>query len=344
MRLLKQLHPSRIDRIVCDLGRTRVRFALNPSDQLLQDGIVEWATKKFDQSESPIADFLKLYMSSHGIKPKQTTIMMSVPTNVLYDQVEFYDKPSWQFSIEALKNELGVKALQVTNDMVALGYATPLYRATGKYQLIGNGVAKRHAPILTIGVRSGVGALCMVLTPQIYDGESIWLPIQSEGGHIELAARDSYETELMTEIAGNLGRTPKVSDVLSAEGTILLYRILAEQNKIPADLELTPIGLNKRANANKPDSAIAAQTIQLWCRFLGSYAKNLALAFGAHGGIYIAGPVPSDLLGGNQFEHHKLFRERFESGGPGGTYLSNIPTALITHPNPYLLGLGRIIL
>jgi glucokinase len=340
---LAQPQNQKIDRIVCDLGRTRVRLALNPSEQLLDDNVVEWTTESFNRSEKPIAELFEKFMRANDLKPRNTTVLMSVHTHVLYDKIEFYDKlPSWQFSIEALKAELGVKAFQVINDMVALGYATPLYRVTGKYQLIGNGVAKRGAPILTVGIRSGVGALCMVLAPKLDGGDSVWLPVPSEGGHIELAPRDSFEADLLTEIAGNLNRPPTVSDVLSSDGTMRLYRLLAERNGATPDYELRPIGLNRRAQSNLQDSSTAAATIQLWCRFLGSYTKNLALAFGAHGGIYIAGPVPTDLLGGSQYEHHNIFRERFESGGPGRTYLSSIPTALITHKNPYLLGLGRI--
>jgi glucokinase len=340
---MAQPKTTKTNRIICDLGRTRVRLALNPSEHLLGDSVIEWATDDFDNSPTPIIDIFKKFIALKNIEPKQSTIMMSVPTHIVSDHIRFFGKlKSWHFSIDATYAALGVRAFRVTNDMVALGFATPLFQITAQYQLIGQGVAIRGAPILIVGIRSGVGATCMVLTNKS-GSDGIWLPLQSEGGHIELAPRNQMEADLLAAIAGNLDRTPTVSDVLSAEGTILLYKHIAEQTKgVVPDHKLKPIGLKSRSLAGLQDSEVAAKTIEVWCGFLGSYAKNLALAFGAHGGIYIAGPVPIDLLGGEQTEHHSFFRDRFTNGGPGGTYLSNIPTALITHKNPYLLGLGRI--
>lgn len=332
---------QKINRIVCDLGRSRVRLALNPHETLSGDKVIEWSTDEFTQERRCVFEVLNRFLRLNNIDGATSAVAMSVPTHVIDDWVQFFGMAKgWEFSIRELRDQLGLKSLTVINDMVALGYSTPLLQLTGGYQILGDGKRRRSAPILMIGVRSGVGAVCLVQSP-LGGSEGSWLPIQSEGGHIELAGSSIEELEILKSLSGNLNRNPTVSDVLSKQGTMRLYELVGDDTQ-PFEKGLTPLQLSHRANSEKVDAARAAKTIEHWCNFLGSYVRNLALAFGAHGGIYIAGPVPKDLLGGHQSTNQNLFLSRFNAGGPGGDYLSRIPIALVTHENPYLLGLGRI--
>jgi glucokinase len=69
-------------------------------------------------------------------------------------------------------------------------------------------------------------------------------------------------------------------------------------------------------------------------------ASDLALTLGATGGIYIAGGIV--LKFGALFQRSP-FRKRFESKGRFSRYLAAIPTYVVTHPNPALLGLGSLV-
>ena len=40
---------------------------------------------------------------------------------------------------------------------------------------------------------------------------------------------------------------------------------------------------------------LAVETVQLFCRVLGSFAGNIALTLGAQGGVYIAGGIPTKI-------------------------------------------------
>ena len=330
------------DRVICDVGRTKVRIAHNQISSVQYDSIKRFRTSDFVYSEYPIADILLNFLAEKNLNPQRTSVVMSVPTHVLDDEVRFYrTMQNWNFSISGTSRKLALGALKVINDTVALGYAVPLIKQLGEFRLIGRGRSQGGAPILAVGLRSGVGALGMVFSSK--EGENgIWLPIQSEGGHIEIAPANSSEAELLSQVMDDLHRPPTVSDVLSGEGTIRLYRVISKSKGIKPDLNLIPNNLNVRAKSNNVDADVAAMTIELWCKWLGSYLRNLALAFGAHGGIYIAGTVPIDLLGEGEIRNREHFRVRFEEGGPGGSYLSRIPTALVTHPYPFLLGLSRL--
>jgi glucokinase len=74
--------------------------------------------------------------------------------------------------------------------------------------------------------------------------------------------------------------------------------------------------------------------------FLGTIAGDLALSLGASGGVYIAGGIPTKL--GDYFFTSR-FRNEFEAKGRFESYLKEIPTYLITHPNIAFVGLQSLI-
>ena len=79
--------------------------------------------------------------------------------------------------------------------------------------------------------------------------------------------------------------------------------------------------------------------LERFCLFLGSFAGNVALSFGAHGGVYLAGgilPRFPDFLAASGF------RERFEAKGRFRDYLRPIPTWLITRQDAAFVGLAAV--
>ncbi len=78
----------------------------------------------------------------------------------------------------------------------------------------------------------------------------------------------------------------------------------------------------------------------MFCAMLGTIAGNLALTIGARGGIYIAGGIVPKL--GAAFAQSD-FRARFEAKGRFHGYLAAIPTYVMTHAEPALLGAAKMI-
>jgi glucokinase len=73
----------------------------------------------------------------------------------------------------------------------------------------------------------------------------------------------------------------------------------------------------------------------MFCALLGSLAGNVALTLGARGGVHLGGgilPRIADDL------RRSDFRARFEAKPPVEDYLRPIPTSLIVHPGPALVG------
>ena len=69
---------------------------------------------------------------------------------------------------------------------------------------------------------------------------------------------------------------------------------------------------------------------------LGGIAGDLALTLGARGGIYLAGGILPRTV--NELRNSR-YREAFIAKGRLRHYLEQIPSYLVVHPYPALLGL-----
>jgi len=100
---------------------------------------------------------------------------------------------------------------------------------------------------------------------------------------------------------------------------------------------LTPTDVTRYAIDGTDLQCVRA--FSLFCAFLGSVAGDLALTFGATGGIYVAGGI---LLRFKEAFASSPFRERFERKGRFAGMLAKIPTCLILEESPALLGLAHL--
>ncbi len=83
----------------------------------------------------------------------------------------------------------------------------------------------------------------------------------------------------------------------------------------------------------------AAETLQLFYEVLGQVAGNVALMLGAWDGVYIGGGIvkryPELLQTGP-------FRSGFENKGRYRALMEKVPTFLVLHEQPGLLGAGYV--
>jgi glucokinase len=72
---------------------------------------------------------------------------------------------------------------------------------------------------------------------------------------------------------------------------------------------------------------------------MGSVAGNLALSILATGGVFLAGGIAPRILG---YLQKGGFREAFERKGRLHTMVERMPSFVVTHPQPGLLGAATI--
>jgi glucokinase len=159
--------------------------------------------------------------------------------------------------------------------------------------------------------------------------------VAGEGGHVTLASA-SREEDAIIEVLRKRWSHVSAERVLSGAGLVNLYEALSTINGSPART-LTPSEVTRHAMDGTERQCVAA--FSHFCAFLGSAAGDLALTFGASGGIYIAGGI---LLRFKEALASSSFRERFEQKGRFAGMLAKIPTSLILEESPALLGLAHL--
>ena len=216
------------------------------------------------------------------------------------------------------------------NDVAALAAGLPCLR-DDDLRRIGGGAAVPGAPRVVLGPGSGLGVAALITTD---DGREI--VVEGEGGHATLAPGDAREDALLARLRDAFGHVSG-ERALSGPGLVNLYRALCEIDGRRPD-EITPADVTARAQAGTDPACVEA--MQCFCGLLGSVASNLALAFGARGGVYIGGGIVPRL--GSAFDA-ALFRARFEAKGRFGTYLQRIPTFVIASATTALDGAARTL-
>lgn len=339
----KQKRSAAADTIViADLGRVTARLTYRDAD--LHDRLEELPTSGYSGPDE-IVQLLGRLFEKARISPDGATLYLSVPTFVYADKIEIAAMPCqsvWRVDKAEIEARLGLDRVVLLNDLEAVGLALPEILTERSFVYIGKGIPERGFPIVVLSARAHVGTLGIVRDPR----NDRMVPVQAEGGHMGLTPSSEREHEVMHALREiyrkELNRdtlTISAQDVLSAQGVYRLYQVVSQLRGVSALPLNDAKRLGELADAN---DAAALETIELWCGFFGSLARGLALAYGAFGGVYIAGALATDFLSPRKRANCSAFNRNFEQGGPAETYLHSIPRMLITHPNPYLKGLARL--
>jgi len=309
--------------LIADIGATNTRLALvEPRGAIVRARVV--ATDDY----ASLSDAIDSYLATEAPPVRPTLAVLAVAAPVTGDTVTLTNHP-WTFSADALRKHFGFTQLRVLNDFVANAMAVPHLTAADRAQ-IGGGAPVKGAPIGLLGPGSGLGV--SILIPK--DGGLV--PHQGEGGHVTMAAADAREAAVLDLMRARFDHV-SAERCLSGPGLINLYNALCELSGEPA-APLTAAQITNPGIENEDPRAREATA--MFCAMLGTIAGNLALTIGARGGIYIAGGIVPKL--GPAFAQSD-FRARFEAKGRFYGYLAAIPTYVMTHPEPALLGAARLL-
>ncbi|MGB0747891.1 MAG: glucokinase [Magnetospiraceae bacterium] len=308
--------------LIADIGGTNARFAL-----VAETGDIGPVTafKCADYPSLTAAAQRFLAVAAPAQPPTHGAFCVASP--ISGDRVTLTNH-AWAFSIAETGHALGLNPFTVINDFNAIARAIP-HLGDADREKIGGGTRDPKRPIGILGAGTGLGVSSLVPTP-----EGHWLPFSGEGGHVTLAATTDREAEILAHLRGEFGHV-SAERALSGQGLENLYGALAALStsapKYQTAAEIT---------AAAGEDSLATETVALFCGFLGNVAGNLALSLGAKGGIYIAGGIVPRL--GSAFAASP-FRQQFEAKGRFSDYLKPIPTYVVTHPYPALVGLAHLL-
>lgn len=332
-------HAPAFPRWLGDIGGTNARFGwqAQPQAPISHVQVLPCA------EHSTLEDAARCYLQAQGLAAPACAAF-GIATAVHSDQVAMTNH-HWAFSIDHVRQALGLQRLLMLNDFTALALALPLLRPEQLRQ-VGPGSAAAGAAVALIGAGTGLGVSGLLPVahssrsgdPAISGPAGKFLPLSGEGGHVTLSAHNDLEFNVISLLRKRYGHV-SAERVLCGAGLVELYHALCELRGDQGLEITTPADVLARAQALP--ASTAQEAVALFCGFLGSVAGDLALTLGARGGVYIGGGIVPRL--GERFKDTP-FRARFEAKGRFAAYLQAIPTWVIDSPvSPALEGASQAL-
>jgi glucokinase len=309
--------------LVADIGGTNARFGWIDTPQAGVEHVHKLPVAEFAGPAEAAAAYVGMVRRERGARtPPPRRAALAVATAVSDDEIALTNS-DWRFSRTALRKALGVERLLVLNDFEALALALPRLRPT-QYRAWSDPPSQRGTmAVVGPGTGLGVGGV----TPTAHG----WVALPGEGGHATLAATDDFESELLRWVRREHAHV-SAERLLSGIGLPVLHDGVAHVlgHRVPA---LSPASIVEQGVSGQ--DALCRFTLDTFCALLGGFCGNVALSFGARGGVYVGGGIVPRL--GEHF-FASQFRERFEAKGRFQAYLAAIPCALITDTLAALTG------
>jgi glucokinase len=307
--------------LIADIGATNTRCAL------LDDKGNELAPEVFHNADfTGVPGLLSVYLDHRRASDRPKRAALAVAAPIVGDEVRMINI-DWRFSQNELKKQLDLSRLLVVNDFAAIAWALP-HLAAQDLKKIGGGTTERGT-MVAVGPGSGLGVSALV---PYNDATAV---VSGEGGHATLPATTEEEAAVIASIRAANGLCV-LESVLSGPGLVNLYVALA-QLAGRGTPTVTPVDVTSLAKQGEP---LARKAQAMFFSMLGTVAADLALTFGARGGVFIAGGIVPKLLPALA---KSPFRERFEARGNHRDYVAAIPTYVITVAIPAFRGLRRLL-
>jgi len=326
-------HDERASLIAADVGGTHARIALvDPST----DGARPWSIphyRKYACAEFPglaaIIDDFRGGLAREGVlgaglaHAPVDRVALAIAGHVVGDTVVNVNLP-WAVSVSGLRSALGVRDLAVVNDFEAVAHAIGHVDDTASTLLSGPAVAPA-GPVLVVGPGTGLGAALRIP----HAGQAIILA--TEAGQATLAPDSDIEIEVLRELRQR-GSRVQIEHVLSGTGLANLHGAVRALRGATARMS-TPAQISAAALAG--DDELARETVELFCGWLGAVLGDLALLYGAQGGVYLAGGVLPQM---RELLLRSRFVERFLDKGPMRAALARTPVRLVDHAQLGVIG------
>ena len=284
--------------LLADLGATNARFAIT------EDGLSYHNPMELKISEyNSMGDLCMGYLSSI----KTTNIrraFIGVAAPVIGDVITFVNC-DLEFSQSELKSSLFPNGLKVVNDLALQAHAVNLLEEV-ELETIGQNFSDAEGPKVLVMPGTGLGMAGIV-------NEEV---VSTEAGHLNIPAKIKKESldQIIEAFRHQSGRMPTFEDFLSGKGLNFFYCVLSGQDKC----SLT----NEEILLNYNTDAICLEVKESMNYLFAAYLRYIALAWGALGGVYLAGSITNSLL----FDiNNNKFRQIFEDSETMNSLLKVTP-------------------
>jgi glucokinase len=246
------------------------------------------------------------------------------------DQTAEMTNVPWRVDGAELSRVLSLTRCRLLNDLEAMAYAVPVLRANELRRLqAGDSTAQGNIALIAAGTGLGTSLLHRI------DGR--YVPIASEGGHADYAARTDREMELVRFLRARFGRA-EVEHVLSGPGLINLSDFTHQQGRcamLSGEAEGPDVPARVSASALAGRCECCVEALDLFVAAYGAAAGNLALTAVTRGGVFLGGGIAPRILPALE---RPAFIEAFNAKSPMNPLLEAMPVYVILNDEAGLLG------
>ncbi|WP_426164815.1 glucokinase [Sandarakinorhabdus sp. DWP1-3-1] len=309
------------DIVAVDIGGTHARFAI----ATIAGGRVVALSddRRFRCADDrDFATSWRRYAASIGrVLPRVAAVAVAAPVG---GDVIALSNNEWVLRRSELAGEPGIETLFVINDFAAVAHAVAQAPSADFRRICGPDVDLPATGVISvIGPGTGLGVAMLV---RDNEGHRVF---PSEGGHGSFAALDAEERALAMRLDDRYGRT-SVERIVSGPGLRDIRAMLAETAQSADGIDDAALWQSAIAGTDP----LSAAALDRFCRCLGTFAGDMALAHGA-AGVVIAGSLANRLAG-----HPALagLADRFVAKGRFSAAMAALPVRLLTLAEPGLFG------
>ena len=308
--------------LIGDIGGTNARFALADRNSPGFSDAMTLQCADYATADAAIKDYLESVSA-----PSPDVICLAAAGPIVDQRVRFTNNP-WSIAADELAEDFSSSSVRLLNDFEAIAYSIPFLKPEDCLPIglpESMNLDKEHYTVAVLGPGTGLG------TVGLRKHGELLIPITGEGSHSGFAPESQVQVDILTALRERFDRV-SAERLVSGPGLENIYWALARIHgeKRP---QLSAADIFARTIDNSDPRA--AEAVQVFFEVLGQYAGDLALTLGAKDGIFVAGGISQrypDLLTNSRF------RSGFESKGRHRSIVERIPTQLILHEQPGLLG------
>lgn len=312
--------------LVGDIGGTNARFALASSLAVGYSNEIIYKCADFATAEDAIGGYLD------GVGACRPDVVCLAAAGPIVEGSVRFTNSDWRLDVAALGESFSSGPVTLLNDFESVASGLPYLQEQECLSLGNHRVPNLQSENCTLGVMgsgTGLGAAGLVRA------KGQWIPLRSEAGHVGFAP----ETPRQVEVKGVLDRKlARVSDerLVSGNGLENIYVALGYIREASVDA-LSAAEIFRRCRAGS--DPVAVEAADMFFEILGQVTGNFVLSIGAFDGIYLVGGVVQkhgDLLVDSRY------RQAFEAKGRHRHVMKTVPTLLVRHPQPGLLGASAV--
>ena len=235
----------------------------------------------------------------------------------------------WDIDAAEVSAAFGTTRVRLLNDLAAMGHSVEVL-ADDEIAILQEGVARTDGNAAVIAAGTGLGQAIL----HRVNGKLV--PLATEAGHADLAARTDREIELVRMLRELYGRA-EVEHVLSGPGLLNVHRfthrggrceLVPDLGDPAAPAQVSQAGLGGRCQG-------CSEAVRMFTGIYGAEAGNMALRSMATAGVFVGGGIAPKML--TAFRS-PIFMEAFLAKPPMIELLARMRVSIILNPQAGLLG------